>query len=172
MRMNIREELLKDNSKEVAEQIAAWVVTTPKRMQEFLHIFLTDEYRVVQMAAHALGKIADDHPQALQPYLDQLVKRMQDPDVHIAVKRNVVRVLQYVDIPEHLHGEVMNTCFDMLADPNEAIAVRVFSMTVLDHLSKSYPEIKQELKAIIEDQLEQGCTAAFRARAKTILKGK
>jgi dihydroorotase len=97
---------------------------------------------------------------------------MNEPGVHVAVKRNVVRTLQYVDIPETLHGEVMNTCFDLLADPSETVAVRVFSMTVLDRLSAQYPEIRQELKVIIEDVLEQGCTAAFRARARIVLKGK
>ncbi len=167
--MDIRAELLKEHSKENAERIAAWVVTSKKRLQEFIHIFLTDEYRVVQRAAHALGKIGNDHPELLEPHLDTLVKRMQEPDVHIAVKRNVVRVLQNLDIPEHLHGPVMNICFDLLADPNEAVAVRVFSMTVLDNLSMTYPEIRQELVAIIKDQMELGCTAAFRARAKTVL---
>lgn len=170
--MDIREELLKEHSKENAERIAAWVVTTPERMQQFIHLFLTDVYRVVQRAAHVVGKVGDSHPELLAPYLDQMVQRMQQPDVHVAVKRNVVRVLQFITIPEHLHGDVMNLCFDLLADPNETVAVRVFSMTVLDNLSKTYPEIRQELKAIIEDQLEQGCTAAFRARAKTVMNKK
>jgi len=167
--MDIRAELSKDNSKENAERVAEWVSASHQRMEQFIHIFLTGEYRMVQLAAHALGKIGNSHPEMLYPYLEQLLKRMQDPNVHIAVKRNVVRVLQYIDIPEHLHGDVMNICFDLLADPNEAVAVRVFSMTVLDNLSKSYPEIRQELVAIIKDQMELGCTAAFRARAKTVL---
>lgn len=168
--MDIRDSLLRDNSKENIEAIAAWVGASEERMQQLVDIFLHDEYRVVQIAAHVIGKVGDDHPELILKYVDQLVKRMQDKEVHIAVKRNVVRVLQYIDIPEYLQGEVMNTCFDFLADPNEAVAVRVFSMTVLDNLSKHYPEIRQELVAIIEDQLEQGCTAAFKARAKTILR--
>ncbi|MCY7309163.1 MAG: hypothetical protein LH619_00155 [Chitinophagaceae bacterium] len=42
-------------------------------------------------------------------------------------------------------------------------------MTVLQNLSKLYPEIKQELKTIIEDRWELE-TAAFHSRAKKILK--
>lgn len=167
--MDIRTLLLKDNSKANVEAIATWVGTSVERMQELVNIFLNDEYRVVQIAAHAIGKIGDVHPEMILIHVDTFLKRLQDADVPVAVKRNVVRVLQYIDIPESLHGAAMNICFDYLADPNEAIAVRVFSMTVLDNLSKIYPEIRQELVAIIQDTLEQGCTAAFKARAKTIL---
>ena len=102
--------------------------------------------------------------------MERMVQRLTEPGVPVAVKRNVVRILQNAEIHEDLHGAVMNTCFELLADPKEAIAVRCFSMTVLDNLSKSYPEIRQELIAIIEDQLEHEPTAGFRARAKKILR--
>lgn len=61
---------------------------------------------------------------------------------------------------------------ELLADVKETVAVRVFCMTVLDNLSKHYPEIKQELRVILQDQLEQGCTAGFRSRASKILRSK
>lgn len=170
--MDIRAEILKEHSKQNSEAIAAWVSKSPQRVAQLMDLFLHDEYRVVQRLAQVVGKLADTHPQQVAPWLPQLVRRMNEPGVHVAVKRNVVRTLQYVDIPETLHGEVMNTCFDLLADPSETVAVRVFSMTVLDRLSAQYPEIRQELKVIIEDVLEQGCTAAFRARARIVLKGK
>jgi hypothetical protein len=169
--MDIRVEILKEHSKQNSETIAAWVGASPQRVAQLIDLFLHDEYRVVQRLAQVVGKLADTHPQLVTPWLPQLVRRMNEPGVHVAVKRNVVRILQYVDIPEALHGDLMNTCFDLLADPNETVAVRVFSMTVLDKLSAQYPEIRQELKVIIEDVLEQGCTAAFRARASMVLKG-
>lgn len=170
--MNLREQLLTENSKENIELVASWIGNNEERFQQLMDLFLFDKYRVVQRSAHALGKVGEKHPEMILPYIDAMLKRMSEPDIHVAVKRNVVRVLQYIDIPEKHHGDVMNLCFDLLADAKEAIAVRVFSMTVLDNLSKQYPEIKQELHAIVEDQLEQGCTAAFKARAKTILKNK
>ncbi len=168
--MNIREKILEEHSKENAEAIADWIGTNKARLKELIDIFLHDEYRVVQWSAYAVSKVADQHPKLMEPYLDDMVARMKEPDLHVAVKRNVVRILQDVTIPEHLHGDVMNTCFDFLADTNETIAVRVFSMTVLDHLSIIYPEIKQELHAIIHDELENGhASAGFKSRAKKIL---
>lgn len=170
--MDIRAEILKEHFKQNAEAIAAWAAASPQRVAQLMDLFLHDEYRVVQRLAQVVSKLADVHPELVAPHLPQLVQRMNEPGVHLAVKRNVVRILQNMDIPEVLHGDVMNTCFDLLADSNETVAVRVFSMTVLDRLSEQYPDIRQELRTIIEDVLEQGCTAAFRARARMVLKGK
>ncbi|HYC28951.1 MAG TPA: hypothetical protein VEB42_09045, partial [Chitinophagaceae bacterium] len=140
--MDIREEILKEHSKQNAENIAAWVCRSPQRVQQLMHLFLHEEYRVVQRLAQVVGKISDSHPQLLMPHLSALVQRIKEPGVHVAVKRNVVRILQNVEMPEALHGDIMNICFDLLADVNEPVAVRVFSMTVLHNLSKHYPEIR------------------------------
>lgn len=170
--MNLRDEILKEHSKAQRDKINAWIGTNKKRFKELMQLFLHDEYRVVQRTAWVVGTIGEKHPELIKPYIEAMVNRMHDAGVHVAVKRNVVRALQYITIPESLHGMVMNTCFEFLSDPKETVAVRCFSMTVLATLSKIYPEIKQELKAIIEDQLEHEPTAGFRARAKKILKGK
>ncbi|HMK05536.1 MAG TPA: hypothetical protein VK489_15150 [Ferruginibacter sp.] len=74
-----------------------------------------------------------------------------------------------MEIPEKYHGEIMDICFKYLESPTEALAVKVFSMSVLGKLAKKYPEIMQELKLLIEDQLPRQ-TAGFRSRAKKILK--
>jgi hypothetical protein len=47
--------------------------------------------------------------------------------------------------------------------------VKAFSLSILSNLSADYPEIRGELKIIIEEQWEHA-TPAFRSRAKKILK--
>lgn len=168
--MDIRRELLAEHSREQAEKIAKWIGNKPDRFATFIDLFLHDEYRVVQRAAWVLSVVAEKHYELAKPWLPQMVTKMQEPGVHVAVKRNVVRILQFLEIPEELHGDVMNVCFDLLADPKETVAVRAFSMTVLTNLSKDYPDIKHELIAIIEDQLEQGASPGFIARSKKLLK--
>lgn len=170
--MNLREQILLEHSKENADLIASWVGKDKSRLDKLIHIFLNDDYRVVQRAAYAVSKIADNEPSLMLPYLDKMVAKMDDNTQHVAVKRNVLRILQNVNIPEHLHGEVMNHGFNILSDTREPIALRVFSMTILDNLSKQYPEIRQELVSIIENELELGASAGFKSRAKKILKKK
>jgi hypothetical protein len=93
-----------------------------------------------------------------------------DAGIPVAVKRNVMGVLQGTPIPERLHGPVMNYCFDFLQDPEETIAVKSFCMAILGQLAQSYPEIKNEVILVIEDLLEQGASAGIRSRAGKTLK--
>jgi len=66
-------------------------------------------------------------------------------------------------------GKGDNICFGFIVDVKEEIAVKAFSLTILENLSKQYPEIKHELKVIIEERWDYE-TAAFHSRAKKILK--
>lgn len=163
--MELRDTLLKENSRANVDLILSWIGGDATRFGQLMQLFLHDEYRVVQRAAHVIGTIADTQPDLLRPHLAVMVERMQEPGLPVAVKRNVVRVLQFLEIPEALHGPVMNTCFELLADPKESVAVRAFSMTVLANLAKHYPEIRQELKVLIEDGLEQDVSPGFKSRA-------
>lgn len=167
--MDIRAALLEEHSKQQALKIAAYIGKDAKKFARLMQLFLHDEYRVGQRAAWVISTVVEKNLQLAEPYIAVMVARMNEPGVPVAVKRNVVRMLQNMKIPEDLHAPVMNTCFELLADPKETIAVRCFSMTVLDNLSKLYPDIRQELVAIIEDQLEHEPTAGFRSRAKRVL---
>jgi hypothetical protein len=81
------------------------------------------------------------------------------------VERNILRLLQKVEIPQRWRGEVMNSCFEYISDPNAAIAVKAFSLSVLENLSAIYPEILPELKLIIQERWDNE-TAAFRSRRR------
>lgn len=166
--MDLREEILKEQSKTQWEHIAAWIGDDRKRFKALVDLFLHDEYRVVQRSSNIISKVGDKHPGLIKPHIDAMVQRMTEPGIPVSVKRNVVRLLQTIPPPERLHGEVMNICFDLLADVRETIAVRCFSMTVLANLAKIYPDLKNELIALIED--EQAPSAGFVSRRNKVLK--
>lgn len=170
--MNLREQILQEHSKENAVYIADWIGNNASKVAMLIDLFLNDEYRVVQRAAYAVSKVADRNPELLATHLEPMVAKMKESGLHIAVKRNIIRLLQDITLPEHLHGDIMNICFNFLTDLKEPIAVRIFSMTVLDKLSEQYPEIKQELHTIIKDELERGASAGFMSRARKILNKK
>lgn len=168
--MNLKEEILREHSKVNSLRIVAWVGSDKARFKQLLLLFLHDEYRVVQRAAWAISTIAEHHPGLIMPHLGTMVKRMEGEGLPSAVKRNVLRILQTAPLPEEIHGPLMNICFNLLEDPKEPIAIRVFAMTVLGRLAKVYPELKVELRAIIADALEQEPSPGFRSRAGKVLK--
>lgn len=167
--MDLEQAILKEHSKEQCQRIVRYVGKDKKKFAELMKLFLEGEYRVTQRAGWPLSYCVEAHPELIQPYFKQILDYLEKKDVHEAIPRNIVRLLQHVEIPKRMQGRAMNTCFQFIAEPTTPVAIKAFSLTVLDNLSKSYPEIKPELKLIIEERWEHE-TAAFRSRAKKILK--
>lgn len=166
--MNLRNTLLAEHSKKQAARIAAWIGKDQERFDALFRLFLHDEYRVVQRAAWPLSYAVIDHPPLIRKHFGPLLRKLKEPGIHDAVKRNIVRLLQDISIPKRYQGDLMNTCFGFIADPAEKPAIKAFSLTVLQHLAGEYPDIKPELKTIIEDRWDTE-SPAFRSRARKIL---
>jgi len=168
--MNLRESLLEEHSRLQAEKITQWIGADPERITQLISLFLQDEYRVVQRAARVVSNVAQAHPGMMLPHITLLVGKLQDTTAHIAVKRNIYRVMQYLELPESIHADLMNHCFGSLANPREALAVRAFAMSILARLSMYYPEIAGELRLLIEEALQQQPAPSFRSRAAKVLR--
>jgi hypothetical protein len=149
-------------------KIVNYVGNNQKRFDELIKLFLGDEYRVTQRAAWAVSYCAETHPELIRKHLRKIILNLKKP-VHVAVKRNTLRMLQYIEIPKPLLGTVATSCFDFLNSKDEPIAVKVFSMTVLSNICKSHPDLKQELKLMIEAMLPYS-SAGIISRTLRILK--
>lgn len=166
--MNLRDEILREHSKEHALKIAGYACQSKKNFSELMRCFLDDDYRLAQRAAWSVSWAARKSPEMIYTHIKDLVTALQKTNAHNAVVRNAVRVLQEINIPEEHQGAVMNACFQLLESPRTPVAIKAFSLTTLFNLSKTYPEIKPELKIIVEERWEHE-TTAFRSRAKKVL---
>ena len=166
--MDIKKELLKEHSKRQTTKIVNYVGSSPARFKVLVKTFLAGPYRVTQRAGWPLSYCVREHPKLISPHLKPILKMLDKKDAHVAVKRNIMRLLQDIEIPKQLFGTLTDKCFTLL-DPKETIAVRVFSMTVLANIAKQEPDLKKELTIVIEDQLHYA-SAGFLSRAKKVLK--
>ncbi|HTR29421.1 MAG TPA: hypothetical protein VMH27_09125 [Puia sp.] len=167
--MDLKKLLAAEHSKKQTDRIVAYVGDDPKRFATLISLFFEGEYRITQRAAWPLSYCVRHHPELIEPYYKRLLDNLERKDTHVAVVRNTVRLLQDVSIPKRWHGRIMSICFDFVADPETPIAVKAFALTILSNLSQDYPEIRSELRLIIEEQWEQS-TPAFRSRAKRAVK--
>lgn len=168
--MNIREALLQEkmHTKTRANSITDYACTSPDHFKELMNCFVDTEYRVAQRAAWSVNDAVAKQPRLIQPYIKEMVAQLQRSDVHTAVIRNSVRILERIEIPAAFHGEVMNACFSFIEKPATPVAIKAFALTTLYNLSTHYPEIQNELKTIIEERMDKE-TAAFKSRGKKIL---
>lgn len=151
------------------DAIVRYVGKSPKRFAELVTVFINGPHHITQRAAWPLTYCVENHPELLTPQLRKILAATTRPGVHDAVKRNVVRMLQFAQIPRTQQGAVADLCFGFLADTREPVAIRVFSMTVLANLAAQEPDLKNEIIPLIEGQLPYA-TAAFRSRGFKVLK--
>lgn len=160
--------ILTEHSKTQKNKIVKWVGNSQQRFDELFNLFLKDDHRVTQRAAWPLSYAVRAHPKLINKHLGKLIKNLRKEGLHDAIKRNTVRILQDIEIPKRYHGELMDICFNYIQSPTEAVAIKAFSLTVLGNLLPLYPEIKNELKLVIEERWEHE-TNAFRVRARKAL---
>ncbi len=168
--MNFKEEILREHSKAQVMRIVAYIGADAERFAQAMKLFLEGDYRVTQRISWVVSHCASAHPWLMMPYLEPMLQNLlQKTNLHDAVKRNTIRILQFVEIPEDLQGLAAQVCFQYLGDPKIPVAIRAFSMTVLAKIAKQHPGLQEELKIIVEDQLPYQ-SPAFVSRAKQILK--
>lgn len=167
--MNLKEAILKEHSKRQTIKIVRWVGEDKKRFNELMNLFLTGEDIVKQRSAWAFSYSAIAHPLLVKPHLKKLLENLKTPGLHDAVKRNTLRLLQEINIPEDLQGLATEICFTSLTSVQEPIAVKCFAMTTAANICKQHPELARELKMLVEDMLPHA-SAGVKSRIKRTLK--
>jgi hypothetical protein len=167
--MDLRKELLKGHNRNQAQKIADYACNSPAKFKSLIDIYLEGPYRITQRASWPIGMCVEKYPVMVKPHLKQLLDFLKHPGTHDAVRRNTMRLLQYVDIPKRNHEQVINICFAYLQQKNIAVAIQAFAMSVLAKIIHDKPELQRELKIILEDQFPFA-SPAFRSRALKVLK--
>lgn len=148
-------------------RLADYIDHNPGQLETLLRLFASGNARMSQRASWPLSLVFQRRPELAAKHLPLLIDLLEAPP-HPAVTRNVVRILQFISIPPAYAGRVMTRCFDLVMNPEAAVAPRAFSLTVLANLAAAYPEIIPEIKLSIESQ-RPGASPGFLARARHVL---
>lgn len=167
--MNYLDQLLKVHSKHNSVLIAEHIGISSERLGKFMPLYFSDDQVISARAAWVISCVATNHPDLFTPWLKKICHHILKPGLHDAVRRNGAKVLELSVIPKRLLGVVTDTCFKLLATPAETIATRCYCMTVLEKICRSEPDLRAELKMIINDEMPFA-SAGFRSRSIRTLK--
>ncbi|MFY0643334.1 MAG: hypothetical protein JXR19_02600 [Bacteroidia bacterium] len=156
------------NNKPTNLKLVNYVGNDPKRFKELMEVFLGADLQLTQITSWAISECTEVYPHLIAPYHSQLMDSLNKDQRHGAIRRNIVRIYQYADIPEDIEGQLFNLCINFIIDPTEAIAVKAFSMTVCERIAVKYPDLIPELKICIESQLDNA-SAGVKNRGQKIL---
>lgn len=168
LHMDIKSQLIKEHSKENRDVVVNHIVAHPDDTPNLMEQFFSNDYRMVQRAAWVVGVLGQKHPELIKPYYPKMIKEIRKKDVHVAIKRNVLRVLQFQNVEEELWGELYDVSIRFLEDKNEPVAVKAFAMSTAYQVVKKVPELKDELAAAIEQIMPEG-TPGEKSRGQKIL---
>ena len=168
---NIYEALKAEHSKTTTDKIINYIGNDAERMAELMSCFFGEDRRISQRAAWSVGCMGEKNPKLIEPYLEKMLLLSREPDVHNAIQRNTMRTLRDMrEIPATVIGLATDTAFKFLESPSMAVAIRAFSMRVLYKISIQEPDIKNELKLVIETFLPHETLPGFLSTARDVLK--
>ena len=112
--MDIKEALLQEHSKRQTIAIANYIGNNSTRFNVLMKLVLGNEPLLVQRGYWVLGYCAEAHPELFKNHIKSLIEHLSKVGIHDAVKRNTLKVFQFVDVPDKLLGAVVDICFGYL----------------------------------------------------------
>jgi len=165
--MNIKEQLEVELSRWNVDYVSGFVGDDPDRFRELWNIMFPENYPTSPRAAWAIEIIIEKYPHLLDPYLVQLLVTL--PGIqHDGIKRHMMKILTYREIPEKYLGKLIDLCFEWIERNDLPVAVKVHSMQVIFNTMPKYPELKDEFIAVLEDQMPKN-SVGFKSRAGRLI---
>ena len=167
--MSIKSEILKSYSKQNTVRVANLIGQDIDLFKELMSIYFNaEDMDLARKAAWVLRHCVDQYPCLAEPYVKKIINYLSKEGHHDAIKRNGLAILQIISIPEELYGPITNICFEFIQSGKEAIAIKAYSMRILDKIGNDIPEIRHELKLVVEELLPYE-SAGFKSSARRIL---
>lgn len=154
--------------KEDVLQLASACCDTPAGMRAVVLLLDDADLVLARRASWIFHHGGAFFPDLVPPLLPLLFAPL-DANRHPAIRRNVVRALQSVDIPHQHLGGTVTRCFDYLNDPTESVACRTFSVTVLWNACQQEPDLRPELEETLRG-LADHAKPSLRNRARRTLR--
>jgi hypothetical protein len=148
---------------------AGFVDEEPKLVKRLVDLLLSEDYRIAQRAAGVLFYLAKRSGEIPGPHMKRLVAASEAEDAPRVVRRNVLRIFQFVDAPENVRSRLFSHCLDVIGDPHQDRAIRAFAMTAALRAAGSSDELKRELSLVIEMQLPHETAPSFVNHARRVV---
>lgn len=163
----VEEKVLQSRMKDSWVQLADEALENPEFIPVLFSFLKQGTTRVARTSAEIIRYITDKDKEAATPFIDDLIEVVKTP-CHDSIKRCVFRIFQNATFTEDQMGKILDVAFPCLEDRKNPIAVRVFAMTTIYQITKTYPELFDELVAIVSANLNQESTG-FQNRAQKII---
>jgi hypothetical protein len=166
--MNIANQLKAEISRKNTEYIAHYVGNDPELFKQLIDMLFNGASPLPHRASWVVTTISDQYPELLKPYLKRIVAHIESFD-HSGTRRNLLRYIAETDLPDSLKGKLYDVCYRWLQSRLEPPAVKVHCMQILFNISEKEPDLRKELRLILEELTDHE-SAAIKSRCRKLMK--
>ncbi len=169
--MNLETEINREHSKRNTIRVATMIGNDDTLLRQLVNLTLGTNEDLARKAAWVLRYSHENISKGIIPWLPKLIRHLQKGKIHPAVKRNILGIVKSVPIPPKYMGTMLDICFRYIESAQEPVAVKVFSIDIIAGMAGNQPDLLNELKLILEDQLPFG-SAGFKSKAFKVIKNR
>jgi hypothetical protein len=163
--------ILTDSSRSLMDYTAAMVGDDQELFRTALDIAYQQKSPLCMRAARVVDLCCERNPELIRPYLVKLVLDL--PGLKdMAVKRVFMHILtrhSWVDDDEAM-GKLVDTLFNWLMDDSQSVAVKAYSMAILENITGVLPDLKGELALVLEESIPFWSSVALQGGGRRLLK--
>ncbi len=145
------------------------IVSHPEYYPVLMEVALYSKHPNSWRAAYLVDKIHEADQDLILPYINKIIEQLKLEN-HNGKKRHFLKQISLNKIPEIHQGFLLDYSLNSFTSAKEAIAVRVNAMQILFNISEKEPELKPEILAVIEHEMEYHSTAGILSRGKKLAK--
>lgn len=139
---------------------------TNVNIQDLLGLLDEDRFTAMRFL-WLMGGLVEIDPERVAPAVPYLFSKQHTINVP-NYDRSLAKFCWLAGIPEEIEGEVTNDLFQWILDPKVSTSTKSFAVLALYKQTQKYEDLKNELRIVIEDQLDKN-GSSFEKRAGKIL---
>jgi len=135
-------------------------------LNDVLELLHSDRYTTMRFL-WLMGGIVEIDPKRVYPLLSYLFS-VRDTMTVPNYERSLAKFFWLAGVPPEMEAEVIDELFRWLINGRTITMTKSYAASALQNLTRKYPDLKKELKLVLEDQLDKN-GVSFRKRAAKIL---
>ncbi len=144
------------------------VIKSESHFKALLQLALHEKDPLAWRACWVLDGSDELKPGLARKHISKIVKALPGLESK-GTLRSLLRLLSRYEIPEEEQGLLIDLCFSYMVSELYPVAVKVHAMQIIYLHVLLYPELKDELVAVIEDQIDNN-SVGFLSRGRRLIK--
>ncbi len=128
----------------------AYMKANPKGIESLIQLSIIDKQPYSWRAAWLLSKCMDKNDKRIAPFVPQMIQRIKI-GMH-SQKRDLLTVLQKMEIPEDEEGLLFDICVDIWCRLDHIPSVRLNAFRMILKIANKIPELKEEVLLLAEEE--------------------